>query len=207
MTLDQESLYDARLELIDFLIEAFHDTPDEAFVARLLEGDLDTPGESVNDDLDAGFDHLHEFVAEHEGRDPADVADDLAKEYTRLFVGPRPPVMAHETYYREDADFLGSDLAAVEATFSAAGWGAPEDVGHESDFVSVELLFVRNLVGRQRAGKEEALGFERVFLDEHLSTWVDAMLDDLADETDDPFYLGAGRLLRGLVDLERDLVE
>jgi TorA maturation chaperone TorD len=206
MTLDQQALYDARLELVDFLIEAFHDTPDEAFVARLLDGELDTPGESVNDDLDAGFDHLREFVAENEDRDPEAVADELAKEYTSLFVGPRPPIMAHETYYREGVDFLGSGLAEVEATFSAAGWGAPEDVGHESDFVSVELLFLRDVIGRQRAGKEEAVGFERVFLDEHLSTWVDEMLADLADETDEPFYLAAGRLLRGLVDLERDLV-
>lgn len=206
MNIDQEALYDARLELVDFLIEAFHDTPEVAFVARLLDGDLATPGESVNDDLDAGFDHLHEFVVQNKDRNPAAVADELAKEYTSLFVGPRPPVMAHETYYREDQDFLGSGLAEVEATFSAAGWGAPEDVGHESDFVSIELLFLRDLVGRQRAGKEEAVGFERVFLDEHLSTWLDAMLGDLADETDEPFYLGAGRLLRGLVALERDLV-
>jgi TorA maturation chaperone TorD len=207
MTLDQQALYDARLELVDFLIEAFHDTPDEAFVERLLDGELDTPGESVNDDLDAGFDHLRTFVAENEDRDPETVADELAKEYTSLFVGPRPPVMAHETYYREGVDFLGSGLAEVEASFSAAGWSPPEDVGHESDFVSIELLFVRDLVGRQRAGKEEALGLERVFLDEHLSTWVDAMLEDLGEETDEPFYLGAGRLLSGFTELERDLVE
>lgn len=206
MTLDQQALYDARLELVDFLIEAFHDTPDEAFVANLLDGDLDTPGESVNDDLDAGFDRLHEFVDENEGRDAADVTDELAKEYTRLFVGPRPPVMAHETYYREDEDFLGSGLAAVEASYSAAGWGAPEEVGHESDFISVELLFLRDLIDRQFAGKEEAVGFERVFLDDHLNTWLDAMLEELADETDDHFYVAAGRLLRGFVALERDLI-
>ncbi|CQH52794.1 TorD family protein [Halobacterium hubeiense] len=206
MSLDQQALYDARLELVDYLVDALYDTPEEAFVEQLLDGGLDTPADSINDDLDAGFEYLHEFVEANEGRDPAEVTDELAKEFTRVFVGPRPPVQPHETYYREDTDFLSSGLAEVDASYGAAGWKVPEDVSEEADYVGVELLFVRNLLRRQQAGEEEAVGFERVFLDEHFSTWLDAYLDDVVENTDEPFYLAAVHVLRGFVEFERDLV-
>ncbi|MCG1002662.1 MULTISPECIES: molecular chaperone [Halobacterium] len=207
MSLDQQALYDARLELVDYLVDAFYDTPDEAFVERLLDGGLDTPADSINDDLDQGFEYLHEFVAENEDRDVEAVTDELAKEFTRVFVGPRPPVQPHETYYREDTDFLSSGLAEVDASYSAAGWNVPESISEEADYVGVELLFLRNLLRRQQAGEEEAVGFERVFLDEHFSTWLDALLDDVIDATDEPFYLAAVYVLRGFVSFERNLVE
>jgi len=53
--MDDNAVYEARLELVDFVIEVFHDTPDEAFIERLLTGEVAMPGEAVNDHLDAGF--------------------------------------------------------------------------------------------------------------------------------------------------------
>lgn len=206
MSLDQQAFYDARLELVDYLVDALYDVPDSEFVERLLGGGLDTPDESVNDDLDRGFEFLHEFVAEHEGDDSEAVADDLNVTYTKLFVGPRPPVQPHETYFRDDTDFLSTGLAEVEASYGAAGWGDHDELSEEGDFVGVELLFVRNLIARQRAGQAEAVGFERVFLDEHLTEWVDAFVDAVEAETDEAFYLAAVNVLAGFVELERDLV-
>jgi TorA maturation chaperone TorD len=204
--MDEDAIYAARVELIDFCIECLHDTPDEAFVGRLLSGEYELPADSVNGRLDAGFDHLEAFVEANRDRDPAEVAEELAVEYTRVFVGPRPPVLAHETYYREDTEFIGEGLAEVTASYSAAGWNPPENYGEEDDFVAVELAFLRNLVDRQRAGKEETFGFERVFLDEHLLRWVEDLAADVEDETDEPFYLAAANVLAGLVELEDELV-
>lgn len=206
MSIDQQALYDARLELVDYLVDALYDVPDPEFVGRLLDGGLDTPAESVTEDLDRGFELLEEFVAAHEGEDPEAVADDLNVTYTELFVGPRPPVQPHETYFREDTDFLSKGLAEVEASYSAAGWGAHDDLSEEGDFVGVELMFLRNLIRRQRAGEDEAVGFERVFLDEHMTEWVDDFAAAVEDESDEVFYLAAVNVLRGFVELERDLV-
>lgn len=206
MSIDQQALYDARLELVDFLVDALYDVPDPEFVGRLLDGGLETPEESVNDDLDRGFEHLREFAAERDGDDPEAVADDLNVEYTRLFVGPRPPVQPHETYFREDTDFLSKGLAEVEASYSAAGWGAHDELSEEGDFVGVELAFLRDLLDRQRAGEEEAVGYERVFLDEHLTEWVEEFAAAVEEETENQFYLAAVDVLRGFVAFERDLV-
>ncbi|WP_299333471.1 TorD/DmsD family molecular chaperone [Haloplanus sp.] len=204
--MDEQALYESRLELVDFLTEVLHDVPDEAFVETLLAGDFETPDGEVNEPLDRGFDELHTFAEEHREYDIEAVVDVLEQEYTRLFIGPRPPVIAHETYYREDADYLGEGLAEVEASYSAAGWAPPEEYPEEDDFIVVELAFLRNLIDRQRRGDEEAVGFERVFLDEHALTWVDAFTDDLRQETDSRLFVAIADIYEGVLRFEDELV-
>ncbi|MFB6256580.1 MAG: molecular chaperone [Haloplanus sp.] len=204
--MDEQALYKARLELVDFLVEALHDVPDETFVERLLSGDVRTPDDEVNEPLDRGFDALDTFVDEHQGYDVAEVRDALEREYTRLLVGPRPPVLAHETYYREDADYLGEGVAEVEASYGAAGWAPPDEYPEENDFVVVELAFLRHLIEEQRRGADEAVGFERVFLDEHALTWVDAFTHDLREESDNRFYAAVADIYAGTLRFEDELV-
>lgn len=204
--MNDDDIYTARLELVDFPIEVFWDAPREEFIEDLLAGDVLIPDGDVNDDLTAGFRYLREFIDDHAGDDPAEVADDLAGEYTRLFAAPRPPVLPHETYYREDTDLLGSGLAEVEASYAAAGWSRPEEYPEESDFIAVELAFLRWVIERQQRGQEEAFGYERVFLDNHLLGWKDAFLADLAEHTDEKLFLAAGHVFAGLVEFEDELV-
>lgn len=204
--MDDAAIYDARVELIDFLIEVFWDTPTESFVADLVDGEIALPEDSITPEMDEGFAMLESWLADNRGRDPEQVQSELEREYTRLFVGPRPPVLPHESYYREDADFLSDGVASVEETYGAVGWSSPEEYPEEADFVAVELAFLRHLVDRQRNGAEEAFGYERVFLDEHLLTWVDPFLDDLREEADPGIFLAAGLVFRGLVAFEDELV-
>ncbi|UPV73769.1 molecular chaperone TorD family protein [Halorussus limi] len=204
--MDETELYAARIEIIDYAIDTFWDAPRESFVANLLEGDVRIPGDEVNPALDEGFAELERFVDANEGREVGAVRDELATEYTRVFVGPRPPVLAHETYYREDADFLGEGLAEVSASYAAAGWSPPEEYPEEDDHLAVELAFLRYLVDRQRRGDEETFGFERVFLDEHLLQWVEAFADDVLAETDEPLYRAGAKVAAGFAEFEDELV-
>jgi TorA maturation chaperone TorD len=204
--MDDDAVYAARLELVDFLIEVFWDAPSETFVANLLDGDIEVPGDEVNETLDEGFALLESFIEANRGRPVEEVREELVVEYTRVFVGPRPPVLAHETYYRDDTEFIGEGLAAVEASYGGAGWNPPEDYGEESDFVAVELAFLRHLIHRQRHGADETFGYERVFLDEHLLHWVDAMHADLSEEASVDLYRAAGAIFAGFVAFEDELV-
>lgn len=199
-----EEVYAARLELVDFLIEALWDTPTEEFVDTLLSGEIRTP-ESVDGDLDTGFEKLRAYIEGNEGRDVEAVQRELNREYTRVFVGPRPPVMAHESYYREDMDFLGKGKAEVEASYRAAGWTPPEEYPEEADFVAVELAFLRHLIERQRRGTEEAFGYERVFLEEHMTHWIDDCAADIVEYADGEFYEAVGHLLSAVVAFEAEL--
>ncbi|WP_058366294.1 TorD/DmsD family molecular chaperone [Haloparvum sedimenti] len=205
MSVDQSALYEARLELVNFLIDAFADYPPEELLERLLEGEFTVPDREVSEELDRGFAKLEEFATENEGRDPADVREDLEPEYTRVFVGPRPPVLPHETYFRTDTDFRGEGLAKVEASYGASGWTPPEEYPEENDHVAVELAFLRYLIKRQRDGDEEAFGFQRVFHDEHLSQWIDDCAEETLSTTDETFYEAAAHLLRGYVAFEEEI--
>lgn len=206
MTMDEYQLYDARIEILDYAIDTFWDVPRDPFVENLLEGEIQIPTEEVNSALDKGFSELERFIETNEGRDISNVQDELASEFTRVFVGPRPPVLAHETYYREDEDFLGEGLAEVQASYSAAGWSPPEEYPEEDDHIAVELAFLRYLVDRQRQGDEETFGFERVFLDEHLQQWIEAFAVEVLDETDEPLYRAGAKIVEGFVEFEDDIV-
>ncbi|SEV84988.1 TorD/DmsD family molecular chaperone [Natrinema salifodinae] len=205
MSVNQRALYDARTELVNFLIDAFVDVPDEAFVETLLSEDVMLPEDSVSEDLDRGFAALEAFIEENRHRDVADVQADLEREFTRLFVGPRPPILPHETYYRDDTDFRGEGLAEVEASYGAAGWSPPEDYPEENDYVAVELAFLRNLIRRQRAGYEETFGYQRVFHEEHLSEWIDDLAADVHERTDERFYAAVAALLEGYIAFEEEI--
>ena len=204
--MDDADLHAARVELVDFVIEVFWDVPDRAFLERLLGEEVVLPSDPVNAPMDEGFDVLRRWREANRGRDVDEVLQALEAEYTELFVGPRPPVLPHETYYREDTEFIGKGLAEVEESYAAAGWTPPEDYPEENDFVAVELAFLRHLIEAQEAGREEAFGYERVFLDEHLTRWVDALLSDLREEAEPGLFLAAGLVLAGLVEFEDELV-
>ena len=176
--MNDAAVYEARLELVDFVIDVFWDVPEEAFVERLLTGEVQLPDDSINDQLDEGFEMLRAWIDENADRPVADVRNELELEYTDLLVGPRPPVLPHETNYREDTEFIGEGLAEVDASYAAAGWAPPEDYPEEDDFVAVEMAFLRYLIERQREGDAETVGYERVFIEQHLSEWV----VDFADE-------------------------
>lgn len=204
--MDDEAVYTARLELFDFLVEVFWDAPTEAFLERLLSDEIRIPDEPVNEPMDEGFAMLRTWRDHHRDRPVADVHDAVEREYTDLFVGPRPPVLPHETYYRDDTEFIGTGLAEVEASYSAAGWSPPEEYPEEDDFIAVELAFLRHLVERQRGGEEEAFGFERVFLDEHLLEWVDPFVSDMRERADPGLFLAAALIYDGLIDFEDAIV-
>jgi len=205
VSVETDQLYEARLEIVDFLVDAYADYPPEELLERLLDGEFVTPDGEVSETLDAGFDALERFAAEHADETAAAVREELELEYSRLFVGPRPVIQPHETYFREDTDFRGKGLAKVEASYGAGGWTAPDDYPEEDDHVAVEMAFLRYLIRRQQAGDEEAFGFQRVFHEEHLSQWIDEFAREVVDETDSTFYEAAAYILSGFVAFEEEI--
>jgi TorA maturation chaperone TorD len=202
--MDDETVYAARLELVDFLIAALWDVPQEAFLEELLEGSR-LPEKQVNEGLDEGFSALEAFVEANRDRPVETVHEELRREYSQLFVGPRPPILAHETHYREDTDFIGEGLAEVQASYSAAGWSSPEEYPEEGDYIAVELAFLRNLIERQQRGQVEAFGYERVFLDEHLLRWIEEFVAELRERADSRFYRAVADVLAGAIAFEDEL--
>jgi len=91
-------------------------------------------------------------------------------------------------------------------SYAAAGWAPPEEYPEEEDFIAVELAFLRYLIERQREGDEETVGYERVFIEQHLSEWVVDFADEMREEADEGLFLAAALICEGLVRFEDEIV-
>ncbi|AOW80744.1 molecular chaperone TorD [Halodesulfurarchaeum formicicum] len=174
-------------QLYDLLAGVFADPPDEETVAALASGPLPDPGVAPNDRLAAGLEGLDAWGETVE--DPAAEADRLASEFTRLFIGPRPKLQIHESYYA--GDYLGEPLAAVKETYQALGIASAPDRKEEADHAAVELAVLRELTATD--GDRTA-----PFLREH-GDWFDDLAQDIHEQTDEPFYEAIADLVAGVV--------
>ena len=74
--MDTTALYDARIELLDFAIDAFGNVPSAEFLSEVRAG-VTVPDDEVSPSLDAGFDALERFVQENADRPVDDLQDEL----------------------------------------------------------------------------------------------------------------------------------
>jgi TorA maturation chaperone TorD len=68
------------------------------------------------------------------------------------------------------------------------------------------MAFLRYLIERQREGDEETVGYERVFIEQHLSEWVVDFTDEMREEADEGLFLAAALICEGLVRFEDEIV-
>ncbi|MFW6017239.1 MAG: TorD/DmsD family molecular chaperone [Halapricum sp.] len=183
----------ALMELYDFASGAFADPLDASAIEALLSGPLPEPDAVRDEQLAAGLAGLAEWI---EGvDDPQAAADELEAVHTDLFVGPRPSLQIHESYYA--GDFLGDPLASVQSTFQQLGIRPAGDLREEADHVAVELAALREL---SAAGDQEA---KATFLREH-GWWFEDLAADIHETADHDLYRAVGDIAAGLVTLDAD---
>ncbi|WP_290817460.1 molecular chaperone [Halovivax sp.] len=183
---------DATTELADlyaFCSRVLADPPDEAAVERLASEGF--PREASPQALENGFRLLERWRGGID--DPAEEADELRRIHTRLFVGPRPKMQVHESWYADD--FLGGPLAAVQRSYRDLGIRPTAELREEADHAAVELAALEILAGD---GDEE---HRRAFLAAH-GWWLPELAEDVQELADDPFYEGVGWLIEGAVDAD-----
>ena len=183
--------------LYDFLSSAFADPPEPEAIAELASVDLGVDGPTAGEtSLGDGLEALREWGDSVD--DPQAEADRLAREHTRLFVGPKPVLQIHESYYAED--YLGKPLAKVKGTYAAQNLQPGEDLREEADHAAVELAALATLC---RRGDEEDVAF---FLREH-GWWLPELAEDVREMTDEPFYEAIATILDGLVEFDATRLE
>ena len=185
--------------LYEFCAGVIADPPDAAAVERLLDAPLPGSRDAPNESLERGFDRLREWRREVD--DPAAEAERLALEHTRLFVGPRPALQVHESYYADE--YLGEPLARVRGTLDAVGVDPADDLREEADHVAVELSALATLSHREAGPDDAASSDTAFFLREH-GWWFPALASDLEEASDGRFYAGVAALVEGVVRLDAE---
>ena len=150
-------------------------------------------------------------------RDEEELIEDLAVDYTQLFIGPKEFIPPHESVHheRDDGDWgtlWGADTIAVKKFIESAGLEyMPE---HESipDHISTEFEFMHRVISREeeawREGDNEGalycLRMEKMFLDDHLLKWVPVFCDKVIDKADLSFYREMAKLTKSFLIFEKD---
>ena len=150
------------------------------------------------------------------GRSMDEIVEELAVEYTRLFLGPGKHIYPYESAYRDEEDSRGRDAGAeVRSLIQASGLNYAPDYRDAPDHVSIQLEFMEKLTeAEDRAWQEDdadtAIGHletERRFLRDHLSIWVPEFSERVAADARNSFYREMAVLTRAFVLADADAVE
>ena len=185
-------------ELYRFVSGVLADPPSAAAIEGFQAGAIPDPEELPPGTLREGFGSLREWADEVD--DPSEAARELEREHTRLFVGPRPSLQIHESYYADD--YLGEPLAAVKGTYAGLGIQPSGDLKEEADHAAVELAALSVLSRREGESPDD----KRLFLRDH-GWWFPALAEDLREASESEFYRGIGEVVDGLVRFDADRFE
>jgi TorA maturation chaperone TorD len=152
------------------------------------------------------------------GQDAEDLWRALKLEHTRLFVGPgHVPAPPYESVYRQDVPMfergllMGRSTRQVRQEYAAAGLQLAPDYTDLPDHIAAELEFMSFLCSKE-AGAWQAddgkaargrASTQRLFLTQHLSRWVPAFCQAVAQHAQLDFYRAMGRLTQSFVDADQ----
>ena len=165
---------------------------------------------------DLGIQFDDEFLQKPE----KELLEDLAIEYTRLFLGPGKHISPHESIHHEKdnskwGQLWGDSTVEVKKFIETTGLEYQTDYKGLPDHISVELEFMQQLTLREEQawGDSEADGaayyrkIEEKFIIEHLMPWIPVFCDKIMQEAELPFYRGLAAFTREFIQFEQNEID
>ena len=191
-----------RRGLYGFLAEVFRAAPTPELLRRIKDnGFLET--------LTAAGAHLGGGFLQ---RPEDELLEDLAVEYTRLFLGPGKHVQPYAAIYLGGAGASLCGLATVWARdfMERAGFTLTPEHHGLPDHVSVELEFMAGMAEREARAMEgadleaaaECRRIKKAFLQSHLGRWLREFCGHAAEHAELTFYREMARLAGRFVESE-----
>ncbi len=199
----------ARSRIYGLLATVFRAEPDSAFLKALQDPDLSR----IFSELSIELGDQLQGKSEQDDR-----SEQLAIEYTRLFLGPGPHISAHESVFVEvDGDrggLWGEKTGEVKKFIETAGLVYDSDYTGIPDHVSVELEFLQKLAEWEadKWAEDDAenavycLKVQKKFLDEHLLKWAPELCDKVMDMADLPFYGEMAAVTKQFLEFEHETI-
>jgi len=143
-----------------------------------------------------------------------ELAEDLAVEYARLFIGPGPHLSPHESVHLEvdgyEGGLWGATTVKVKKFIEAAGLNYEDQFTGLPDHISVELEFMQKMTEWEaekwaEGDEEKALGsqmVQRKFMDEHVMLWGPGFCDKVIDMSESPFYENMAKVAKSFLEFD-----
>jgi TorA maturation chaperone TorD len=148
------------------------------------------------------------------------LVEDLALEYTRLFIGPGPQLSPHESVHVDsgspsDNTLWGPQTVEVKRFIEATGLRYEDRFTGLPDHISAEFELMQKLAERQsRAWSEGEEGdaewcreVQKRFLEDHLGRWVPGFCDKIVDQASSSFYREMASLTKAFLQFEQTALE
>jgi len=147
-----------------------------------------------------------------------EIVEELALEFTRLFLGPGQHISAHESVYAEVDGELGGLWGAktVEVKKFIETTGLDYESGYTGlpDHISVELEFMRKLAeweaakwsADDRESAKYCLTVQKKFIEEHLLKWAPAFCGEVIEKATIPFYREMAEVTREFLDFDHHAI-
>ena len=154
-------------------------------------------------------------------RNEEELLEEMAVEYTRLFLGPGKHVSPHESVHlqRDDAgqgQLWGESTVEVKKFIESSGLDYRSEYKGLPDHISVELEFMQRVALREEQARREGdndgaryfLKIEKKFLEEHLIHWIPIFCEKVIAEAELSFYREMAVLTKRFVEFDwRELQE
>lgn len=209
-------LWQTRASAWEFLALSFR-YPERQLAEIIVSGEWVEAAIEISNALGLALpDNFKKSMAPYEGVNPDALLPGLRVEATRLFVGsPEPVVSPYEGVHRAAADgvaallFVNPHSMDVERFMKSYGVGQAEGKNEPLDYVATECELLEyfaacecNLVNPVAAialPDKGWAGAYRSFLLEHASIWMPEFARVVQQETSEPFYHAAAKMLAELV--------
>jgi len=152
-------------------------------------------------------------------RSPEDVKEDLAIEYTALFIGPGKHINPHESIYVPDSTgkvgyYWGECTADMKKWVEHYGLKMSEKFESIPDHISIELEFMQRVVEQeylswQRDDEETArrcIEVEKTFFNKHIIKWVPLFFNRVIEAASLDFYREVARAGKDFILDEEELL-
>ncbi len=141
------------------------------------------------------------------------LVEDLAVEYSRLFLGPGKHISPHESIYRggeEECLLWGEAAVQVKRFLEASGFEYKSDYKGMPDHISVEFEFMQEVSGQEALAWEKndenkALSCRKIgeqFIEEHLALWVPLFCEKIIKDAELSFYGELAKVTQYFVEIE-----
>lgn len=144
----------------------------------------------------------------------AALLDELAVEYTRLFIGPGPHISPHESVHRADEGRLWGEAAVTVNRFIASlGFTFKTEYRGLPDHISLELELLQALTDREAeawvegaaAMAEECRRIQGHFFEHHLGRWAPAFCSKVIAAAEHPFYRDMASMTQAFLSSEQQV--
>ena len=145
-----------------------------------------------------------------------ELLENLAIEYTRLFVGPGKHISPHESVHHkkegvQSGQLWGELTAQVKNIIESSGLEYESEYTGMPDHISVELEYMQRVIRREvQAWENEdevtarlCQKNEKKFVDEHLLGWIPDFCEKVIKTAEMPFYREMARLTRSFIEFEK----